>query len=674
MNPGDILVVQLSGGPGLGRCVDMDTQRVRIAIGRNREARLPFARVLLETGLSASSHDEVEALTQEAEAVAARVDLEELWDIVCDDEGTMSLSDVAELYWSTAPTPGQIVGLLLHLSRDDLRFAKEGAEYAARSREEVAEMLARRLRRERNRIEGEELASELGSGKMPDEPSAHQTNLLEQLRGLVLYGDDYTRAGAAKKFLQSFAPGARDPRRAAYVALTTVGFIDEDECLDLERASIPVEFDDAVVAEANALVIAPPLETPGRRDLTHLEVVTIDDKGTRDRDDGLSIEVTEADDGSGDVYKVGIHITDAGSVVERESALDVEADRRMSTLYLPERTISMLPPSVSADKGSLNPGLQRAALSVLARLDSEGKVLDWEVASSVVESRAALPYEEVDAALTDPDAPMHESLTALEALSRALRAQRESAGALNLERDELSIKVSPDGDISVRVVARAAPARSMVAEYMILCNSLLADYCKQNKLPAPYRSQKAPDVRDVIAQTPEGPLRWYTIVRKMAPATINTEPGAHGGLGVPAYIQASSPLRRYPDLVVQRQISHFLGTGEHLYDDEAIASVAQRADVQIRELGRLEEQRRTYWLLKYLDRQRRELEEMGEESLFDAMVLENAQSRSGSLELNDYPFRVRAALPSTAAPGETVTLRLHGVDLWRRVGQFVVAQ
>jgi exoribonuclease-2 len=143
---------------------------------------------------------------------------------------------------------------------------------------------------------------------------------------------------------------------------------------------------------------------------------------------------------------------------------------------------------------------------------------------------------------------------------------------------------------------------------------------------------------------------------------------------VPAYIQASSPLRRYPDLVVQRQISHFLETGEHLYDEEAIASVAQRADVQIRELGRLEEQRRTYWLLKYLDRQRRELEEMGEESLFDAMVLENAQNRSGSLELNDYPFRVRAALPSTAAPGETVTLRLHGVDLWRRVGQFVVAQ
>ncbi|MDP6070783.1 MAG: RNB domain-containing ribonuclease [SAR202 cluster bacterium] len=673
MDPGDILVVQLSGGPGLGRLVDMDSQRIRIAIGRNREARLPFARVLLETGLSASSHDEVESLTRESEAVAARVDLEELWDIVCDDGDSMALADIAELYWSTT-TPAQLVGLMLHLSRDDLRFAKDGGEYAPRSRDDVAELEARKLRRERNREEGEALGSDLGAGKLPPDLSSHQINQLDQLRGLVLYGDDYTRAGAAKKFLESFAGSARDSQRAAFMALTRAGYIDEDECLDLERASIPIEFDEATVAEADAIAVAPPLEAPRRRDLTGLEVVTIDDKGTRDRDDGLSIEIESSDAGSATVYKIGVHITDAGAVVERESALDVEADRRMSTLYLPERTISMLPPSVSADKGSLNPGQQRAALSVMAQLDSEGEILDWEVVPSVVESRAALPYEEVDAALTNADAPMHESLTVLETLSRAMRTRREAAGALNLERDELSIRVSDDGDVSVRVVARAAPARSMVAEYMILCNSLLAEFCKKNELPAPYRSQKAPDVRDVIAQTPEGPLRWYQIVRKMAPATINTEPGAHGGLGVSAYIQASSPLRRYPDLVVQRQISHFLATGEHLYDEEAIASVAQRADVQIRELGRLEEQRRTYWLLKYLDRQRQELEEMGEESLFDAVVLENAPNRAGSLELNDYPFRVRAALPSTAEPGSTVTLRLHGVDLWRRVGQFVVAQ
>ena len=289
-------------------------------------------------------------------------------------------------------------------------------------------------------------------------------------------------------------------------------------------------------------------------------------------------------------------------------------------------------------------------------------------------NRAALTYQDVDAAIEDPQADLHEELSALATISRALRKKRESAGALNLDRDELSVKVAASGEISVEVLRRSGAARSMVAEYMILCNTLLAEFCKQRELPAPYRSQKAPDLDDVIAQTPEGPLRWYLTVRKMSPATISTEPATHGGLGASAYIQASSPLRRYPDLVVQRQVSHFVETGQQLYSKEAIASVAQRAEVQLREIGRLEEERKKYWFLKYLDQRRRDSLDADGDSLYDAIVLDAPPNRAGVLELVQYPFRVRAPFPSTVSPGETVCLRLHGVDLWRRVGQFVVAQ
>ena len=213
----------------------------------------------------------------------------------------------------------------------------------------------------------------------------------------------------------------------------------------------------------------------------------------------------------------------------------------------------------------------------------------------------------------------------------------------------------------------------MIAEFMIFYNAMLAEFCKKNELPAPYRSQKAPDLSDIVAQTPEGLLRWYLTVRKMGPATISTEPGAHAGLGVPAYIQASSPLRRYPDLVIQRQVSHFLKTGEKFYSDEEISSVAQRADMQIREISRMEFDREKYWFLKHLDTERRELERAGEESIHEAYVLDNQPNRAGVMDLVQYPFRVRAALGSEVKPGEVVKLRLHSVDLWRRVGQFVVA-
>ena len=99
--------------------------------------------------------------------------------------------------------------------------------------------------------------------------------------------------------------------------------------------------------------------------------------------------------------------------------------------------------------------------------------------------------------------------------------------------------------------------------------------------------------------------------------------------------------------------------------------MAQRAEVQLRELGKLEDERKRYWFLKYLNQLREVGEEDGASDLFQAVILENQPGRTAYLELVDYPFRVRAELPEACEPGETVTLRLHGVDLWRRIGHFI---
>ena len=145
-------------------------------------------------------------------------------------------------------------------------------------------------------------------------------------------------------------------------------------------------------------------------------------------------------------------------------------------------------------------------------------------------------------------------------------------------------------------------------------------------------------------------------------------PTPHVGLGVDAYIQATSPLRRYPDLVMQRQISHFLTVGEPVYSADDISLVAKRAEVQLRDLSRIEEARRRYWFLKYLMLTR--LDAPDEADLFTAYALENEPRRLAALDLDDYPFRVRADLPNSIEPGTTVTLKLTGVDLWRRHAYF----
>ena len=669
MQTGEVIVARLSGGISIGRCLAQPRrgERVRISVGRNREAQIPADRVILATGMAASTEEEVQQFRGSCEGLASEIDLSEVWEVARDTPAPMSLDSLVELYWGSSPGVAQRVALLLYLDRTSLYFVGDGEGYTPRTKEAVQEIQARRQREEEHAQEAASLAEHLSRGRLPPRMTRHQSGLLEHMRGYAVHGENYTRSGAARGVLERVESGTGDLQRLSFELLVRAGVFSPDEPLEVERAGIREEFSDDAQAEAATIDLSRALGEPGRQDLTTVSTVTIDDAGTEDRDDALSLEVDEP----GRRYRIGIHIADAGALIPPGGALDQEADQRMATLYLPERKVPMLPPDVSNKTGSLAPGENRVALSLLADISEAGEVLSWEVVPSVARSQAALSYDDANQAMADVDHPRHHVLAALSRVAQSLRRKREEAGAVTLERPEMLIKADASGRVTVRVVTRSTPARMMVTEVMILCNSLLAEFCRRQGLPAAYRSQAAPDLSDIATETPEGPLRWYLVMRRLPPADLNTVPAAHAGLGVPAYIQATSPLRRYPDLVMQRQISRFLSSGKPLYSPEAIASVTQRAEVQLRELSRLEEERRRYWFLKYLKQNLSQGEKDDAAALFRAIVLENQPGRLAPMELTEYPFRVRAELPASCEPGDTVTLRLHGVDLWRRVGQFV---
>ncbi len=665
MQPGEIILIQLDAGPRFARVIDPGGNRIRLAIGRNREARLPLSRVVHETGITVPGFEAVEEFRQQAESALDDLDLEEVWDVVCDDGDPLTIADIGELYLGAEPSDQETVAILLHVLDDDLLFVRDGSHFIPRDRDAVADLVARRQRQQQRATDAEELTAAFRDGTLPGSPTEYQAEVLAQVRGFVLHGDDYARASFVKRFLENAGVRGRDLQRAAFEKLVALEVMDVDENLDLDRNDILIEFPEQVLTESDSTDQPQLLADDDRTDLTGLLTVTIDDAETRDRDDALSFETLEPGR-----YRVGIHITDAGALISAGSALDVEADRRMSSLYLPEQTISMLPPAVSAGSGSLNPGELRATVSVVVEMTEEGKVSDWKVVKSTIRSDRALSYEEADSAIQDSSHQLHDELHALHQLARSLRAARDAGGALSLDRDELSVKVDASGGVSVKVVPRVAPARSLVEEFMILCNSLLAQYCVKNELPAPFRSQALPDMSDIVSQVPDGPLRTFLMTRRLTAATVSVRPGRHGGLGIDAYTQATSPLRRYPDLLVQRQISHHLREFGTLYDEEAVTSVAHRADVQIRQISRMENSRRTYFFLKWLENRRIDAEAEGVDSVHRAVVLENPGRRVATLELSEWPFRARAALPADVQAGTGVTLRLHGVDLWRRTAQF----
>ena len=694
MKLNELVAARMSGGITIARVVDVESSRVRVSVRRKKEARLPAERIILSTQVFAEGDDQVADFRKQSEDIASEVDIAELWEVVSDELTTLSFDDLSELYWGANATPAQQVALLLCLDRDNLYFDDGKGGYTPRTHSAVEETLARRQRQAQQSAEADDLLACLERGELPGTLTPHQQMLIDSMRNYAAFGDDYTRSSLVKSLLNKMERKAGNLQRLAFNVLVSCGQFAPDEPLELMRDDIAGSFSNEALAAADEIDEFALQEDSNRIDLTDLPTVTIDDTDTQDRDDALSLEKREdGDDGAG-TYRLGIHITDAGALIPLGSVLDEEADRRMASLYIPDRKIPMLPTAVSHSKGSLEAGKRRAALSLLADISTDGEVLQFEVKPTIIVSNAALSYDDANAAIAlfrhsresgnpdDSSAPTdhREMLANLHRLTEALKCKREAAGAVGIDRAELLIKIVSSDDVEVKIVQRNSPAREMVAECMVLCNSLLASFCAERDIPASYRSQTAPDLTDLGRDLPpgvdigdDGPLRQYLMLRRFAPAQSGTTAAPHGGLGVPAYIQATSPLRRYPDMVMQRQITHYLSTGEPLYGVEEITSVAGRADVQLRAMGKLEDERRRYWLLKYFKLRKEQAPEDEESTTFKAVVLENQPRRSAILELADYPFRVRARLPDAILPGETVTLRLHSVDLWEKRANFIHA-
>ena len=678
MKPGELVAARMSGGITIARVVDVEASRVRVAVRRKKEARLPAERIILSTQVFADGDEQVAEFRKQSEDIASEVDISELWEVVSDEQVAYAFDDLADLYWGSDVTPTQQVALLLCLDRDTLYFEDGKAGYTPRAPDAVEETLARRNRQAQQAEEADDLVAHLQSGALSTTLTPHQKMLIDSMRDYAAFGDDYTRSALVKVLLNKMERSTGNLQRLAFNVLVNCGEFAPDEPIELVRDDIATEFSDDASAAAEIINETTLLDDLDRTDLTALPTFTIDDADTQDRDDALSLERLESSDGTPETYRLGVHITDAGALIPQGSVLNEEADRRMASLYTPDRKIPMLPTSVSHDKGSLEAGKRRAALSLLADISADGEIIGFEVKPSVIVSDAALSYDEANSAISHSEHAYHDMLASLHTLTEALKRKREAAGAVGIDRAELLIKVVSPDDVDVKVVQRNSPAREMVAECMVLCNSLLASFCAERNIPASYRSQTAPDLSDLGSGLPpgveigeDGPLRQFLMMRRFAPADTRTAPAPHGGLGVPAYIQATSPLRRYPDMVMQRQITHYLRTGEPLYSVEDITSVAGRADMQLRAMGKLEDERRRYWLLKFFKLRMERAPDDEEASSFKAVVLENQPRRSAMLELSDYPFRVRARLPDAILPGESVVLRLHSVDLWEKRANFI---
>ncbi|MCU0594214.1 MAG: ribonuclease catalytic domain-containing protein, partial [Desulfobacterota bacterium] len=444
-----------------------------------------------------------------------------------------------------------------------------------------------------------------------------------------------------KELLQrAGVPDVRDARRI----LVSLGVWSEDENLDLLRFEIRISFSEEHLRESERVCRAE-LPAAEREDLRHLRVWTIDGPMTRDFDDALSLTV------EGNRIQLGIHITDVASVIEPDSLLDEEASQRGTSLYLPRHQIPMIPVALSQEALSLKQGCDRPALSLLAVLDREGNLLESRFVQSLVQVEKQWTYDEVNESF-DREPLLKE----MRRLSQILRQRRLDQGALVLSLPEIAVEVTAQGAIALHKIEQNTPSRGIVAEFMIFYNWLAARFCKERQIAAIYRCQEAPAER----LSPEQANYVYYVFkqrRKLSPLSIHTEPKPHSSLGVDMYTTVSSPIRRYYDLLVQRQIKSYLSRGAALYAREEIEKKRLVLDPLLKSIDLLTRNSTRYWIQKYL------AQHVGEK--FPALVLDVIRNKYRVL-LTDVLLiaEVKRENGHNLHEGQEVMVKIRKSDPW----------
>ncbi|MFL9484156.1 ribonuclease R [Chitinophagaceae bacterium LWZ2-11] len=359
----------------------------------------------------------------------------------------------------------------------------------------------------------------------------------------------------------------------------------------LAEAGFPLSFPEEVLAETAKLTeVIDAEEIKKRKDCRDILTFTIDPADAKDFDDALSIRKLK-----NDIYEIGVHIADVSHFVLPETALDEEAYKRATSVYLPDRVNPMLPEKISNELCSLRPHEDKCTFSAIFQMNAKGEVKQYWLGKTVIHSDHRFAYEEVQEIIEKKEGPFRDEVLILHELAQKLRKARFSEGAINFSSQEVRFKLDAKGKPIGIVVKESKEANQLIEEFMLLANRTVAENVSKvevNKkpVPFPYRIHDTPDEKKLqpfmefarkyghkfdvstpekIAESfnqmledvkgkPEQHVLEQLGIRTMAKAAYTTQNIGHYGLAFEYYCHFTSPIRRYPDVLVHRVLESIL--------------------------------------------------------------------------------------------------------------------
>lgn len=417
--------------------------------------------------------------------------------------------------------------------------------------------------------------------------------------------------------------------------LGEVGNNDTEMHAILAEFGLPYRYPEAVEKAANKISeIIPEEEIKRREDFRDITTFTIDPHDAKDFDDAISIRQLASG-----LWEVGVHIADVTHYVQPGSIIDKEAEKRATSIYLVDRTIPMLPERLCNYICSLRPDEEKLAFSCIFHLDNNAHIKHSHIARTVIRSDRRYAYEEAQAVIEGGDDPYKEEILTLNNLAQKLRKRRFENGSISFERQEVRFEIDEKGHPISVYFKVAKEANMLIEEFMLLANQTVAtavgkvpngkkaktfvyrvhdqpDPCKINDLSTfitrfGYHTRLHSNTKELskninklmneIKGRPEENLISTVAIRSMSKAIYTTDNIGHYGLGFDYYTHFTSPIRRYPDMMVHRLLDRYLNGGrsaieqsleakcKHSSDMEQLAANAERASIKYKQVEFLQE-------------------------------------------------------------------------------------
>lgn len=605
----------------------------------------------------------LDAVEQRVDGIAASLDLEVLWN-AADPSATYEIAELARLSGQGGGMVNIALGRLLR--ENSAYFRQRKGRFSRRTEEQVQDNFeAQRQQAEKVGQRARFVAAVAALFQRPRAERAAAYRALvaepglsewrELLEGFAADETGYPRREDAERLIDELAAAAdlrlnarANPR--GFELMLELGLWHEHEITALHRFGV-VEQHSPEALDAADEAVARGFDRDGRTDFTSWWTATIDAASSRDLDDALSIRPTL--EGG---WEVAVHIADPDAYAPIGSLLDQQAARRGATIYLPDRTVDMFPSVLSHGAMSLVQGAQRPAVTTHVVFDSDLDIESVAFTPSIVEVNRRLSYAEVDAMLESASNDHTTSVVRdLAYIADELHARRLARGARAVELPETVAHVDLETTPTTIAIERQdpSPARSLVAEFMVLVGELTAKWCVDHDVPLIFRAQQPPHAErgdHQIQRIPEGWAREFAVLMSMQRGALGVTPAAHAALGVDVYAQSTSPIRRYSDLVVQRQLKAALRGAALPYSELDLHKFAHTVEQALHEAHTIQDEATQYWLLEQLHHH--------EGEVVDAVLVARREDRHAEVILVSSGYRTRAKVRSNAAVGDTIKVRI----------------